>query len=914
MKTRLPNAHSKEKTKHGNSIDSRLSPPAWATRLLRWYCAPHLLEEVQGGLEEEFAFQVRRAGAAKARLDYIGNVIGFIKPFAIKRKNSRYPNSTFKMNLFRHYTTVAFRNVIRQKAFSAINVAGLALGMICCLFIFLWVEDEKAMDNFHEKGKNLYVLYHTISNKGHTAGGYGTPDNFLFNFPTDSGVTDALGELRAAVPEVKLVSTYMTGYELPWGHPETFQVGEKMQKFKGSGAGKDFFNMFSYPILAGDANLALHDISSISISRSMAEFFFDSPQEAIGKSIRYENRLDFVVNAVYENVSPQSSWQFDFLLNWDAQLQKLDFPSHLIFTAFVLDEQSDPALVEIKLTRFLQARTDPNASEKISLGLRPFADQYLYSNFENGRPAEGRMTYVKIFTGVAIFILIIACINFMNLATARSLKRAREVGVRKVVGSSRSSLIGQFFGESILLAFLALIVSILLLQLLLPVFNELTGKQITSPIFKTSYWLVAIGLALITGLIAGSYPALYLSSLKPVRILRGALTFTNSAIWFRKGLVCFQFALSILLLIATIVVTSQTDFLQNTNLGYNRNNVIYIQIEGELNPKYALFKERALKLPGIVMVDRSTEAPHGMGFVVDEKDGFSESNTGDDAINWEGKENVSVGFKPASVGYDFINIMDLQVIDGRSFSKSFATDSSDAFMVNEEAVKQMGMKDPIGKWVSAWNKKGHIIGVLKDYHVSSLREPIDPLLIDVKEYEYFGVIMVRLEPGKTKEGLASIEQVCKEINPNYPFAFQFMDQEYNKLYRSEQVISKLTNAFAVLGIVISCLGLLGLAMFTAEQRTKEIGIRKVLGATIVSIVNLLSKDFIVLVSISFVVAAPVAGYFMNQWLQGFAYRIDLSWWIFAIAGTSALLIALITISIQAIQSAVASPVKSLRSE
>jgi len=893
---------------------SKLSPPGWATRLLQWYCAPQLLEEVQGDLEEEFEFQVRQVGAVKARLDYIRNVIGFIKPFAIKRKKSPHPNSTFRMNMFKHYATVAFRNVIRQKAFSAINVAGLALGMICCLFIFLWVRDEKAVDNFHAKGKNLYLLYQTVANKGQTTGGYSTPFNVVFNFPKDSSVTSALDELMEVIPEVKQCTPYMTGYELPWGHPETFQVGEKMQKFKGSRAGKDFFNMFSYPVLAGDANKALHDISSIAISRSMAEFFFNSPQEAIGKSIRYENRLDFVVNAVYQDVGPRSSWQFEFLLNWDAQIRALDFPSHLIFTAFLLDDRADARLVEKKLNQLFQTRVDPKAPEKVTLGLRPFGDQYLYSNFVNGKPSEGRMTYVRIFTGVAIFILVIACINFMNLATARSLKRAKEVGVRKVVGSSRASLIGQFFGESLLLSFVALIVSVILLQLLLPTFNDLTGKQITSPISMPSYWAAATGLALMTGVIAGSYPALYLSSLRPVRILRGALVFTNSAIWFRKGLVCFQFALSILLLIATIVVTSQTDFVQNTNLGYNRDNVIYIQIEGELNPRYALFKERAMKRPGIAMVDRSTEAPHGMGFVVDEKDGFIETNTGDDAINWEGKENVSVGFKPASVGYDFVDIMNLQVVEGRGFSKSYATDSADAFMVNEEAVRQMGMKNPIGKWVSAWNKKGHIIGVLKDYHMSSLREPIKPLLIDVKEFEYFGVIMVRLEAGRTMEGLAGIEQVCKEINPNYPFVFQFMDQEYNKLYHSEQVITKLTNAFAVLGFVISCLGLLGLAMFTAEQRTKEIGIRKVLGATIISIVNLLSKDFVVLVSISFVVAAPVGGYFMNQWLQGFAYRIDLGWWIFAIAGMSALAIALITISIQAIQSAVASPVKSLRSE
>jgi hypothetical protein len=314
------------------------------------------------------------------------------------------------------------------------------------------------------------------------------------------------------------------------------------------------------------------------------------------------------------------------------------------------------------------------------------------------------------------------------------------------------------------------------------------------------------------------------------------------------------------------------------------------------------------------MVDRSTEAPHAMGFVVDEKDGFSETDSGNDAINWEGKENFSVGFKPASVGFDFVNIMNLKVAEGRSFSKAFATDSSDAFMVNEEAVRQMGMKDPIGKWVSAWNKKGHIIGVLKDYHVSSLREPIKPLIIDVKEYEYFGVIIIRLEPGKTKEGLASMEQVCKEINPNYPFAFQFLDQEYDKLYRSEQVITKLTNTLAALGIAISCLGLLGLAMFKAEQRTKEIGIRKVLGATITNIVNLVSKEFIAIVIFSFLIAAPLAGYLMNQWLQGFAYKIDLSWWIFASAGGVAVLIAMLTISYQAIRAAMMNPVNSLRSE
>jgi putative ABC transport system permease protein len=672
--------------------------------------------------------------------------------------------------------------------------------------------------------------------------------------------------------------------------------------------------MFSYPLIAGDVNTALHDISSIAISRKMAEFFFSSPQEAIGKSIRYENKLDFVVNAVFENVSSQSSLTFDFLINWDSQMKQLDWASPIALTVLQLEESADVALVESKLNQFLQSRLDKNDPEKITVGLAPYGNRYLFSNFVNGKPGEGRMVYVRIFTGVALFILIIACINFMNLATARSMKRAKEVGVRKVVGSSRAGLVSQFFGESILLSFLALLVSVVLIQVLLPLFNDLAGKNINSPITLPAYWLMLIALAFLTGIVAGSYPALYLSALRPTQILKGTLRFANSTIWFRKGLVVFQFTLSIALVIATLVVSNQTHFVQNTNLGYDRENMVYITIEGELNPKYAFFKEQAEKMPGIAMVDRSTEAPHAMGFVVDETDGLKNTDTGADAIKWEGKENVSVGFKPASVGFDFIKTMNLKLAEGRDFSKSFRTDSADAFMVNEEAVKQMGMKNPIGKWISAWNKKGHIIGILKDYHTNTLREPIKPLIIDVKEYEDFGVVIVKLQPGKTEEGLASLTAVCKEINPNYPFEFQFMDQEYDKLYRSEQVITKLTNTFAILGIVISCLGLLGLAMFTAEQRTKEIGIRKVLGATVVNIVNLLSKDFVVLLIISFIIAAPVSGYYMNQWLQGFAYKIELSWWIFAVSGILALGIALITISIQAIQSALINPVKSLKAE
>jgi putative ABC transport system permease protein len=887
-------------------------PPRWATRLLQWYCAPHVSEEIQGDLEEEFDYQVEKFGIKKARQDYIYNVLGFIKPFAIKRRSSSTSTPFLSMNMYKHYLVVAARNVSRYKMFSFLNITGLALGMTCCLFIFLWVNDERGVDNFHANGDRLYNIYQTVRTNSSVTGSYTTPVRYREN-----RTYIPLADIQAAVPEVQYINFYATGYELPWGHSETFQVGEKLHKLEGSRAGKDFFSMFDYPVIAGDEKTALADLSGIAISRKMAAMFFDTPQNAIGKSLRYENRIDFVVTAVFEDVPVNSSLKFDFLINWESHMTRLDWASGNVLTTLQLREGADVKSVEAKINRFVQTQLDKNEPFKIELGLQPYRDQYLVANFVNGKPAGGRIEYIRIFSGVAVFILIIACINFMNLSTARSVKRAKEVGVRKVIGSTRGSLIGQFFGESIVLSFLALLLSLVLLHALLPVFNVFTGKQIVSPLADRSSWFLLPALVIFTGIVAGSYPALFLSSLKPVRILKGVMRFTNSALWFRKGLAVFQFSISIVLLIVTMVISRQTNYIQTSHLGYDRENLIYIRIEGTLSKqdKYLAFKNMAEKMPGIALVDRSSEAPHAMGFVVDDQDGVAETNDiEDDAIKWEGKEKgTSVGFKPVSVGFDFLKIMNLKIAEGRGFSREVTTDTA-AFMINEEAVKQMGIKDPIGKWISAWQKKGHIIGILKDYHTHSLHEPIKPLIVDVKEYEYFGVIMVRTEPGKTKEALASLDQVYKTINPDFPFAYQFLDQEYEKLYRNEQVVTRLSNAFAILAILISCLGLLGLVMFSAEQRTKEFGIRKVLGATVTNIIRLLSQDFLRLVMISFCIATPLAGYAMYLWLQKFAFKIELSWWIFVLSGGIALCIALATICVQAVQSGLTNPVKSLRSE
>jgi predicted permease len=796
--------------------------------------------------------------------------------------------------MLHHYLTVALRSFARQKAFSFINVAGLALGLTGSMLILLWVQDERRVDNFHRDGHALFSVYkRTFTDQG-VEGVHGT--NFALAL-----------ELKRTIPEVQ----YATSYGNPWGYPETFAVGNVAQKMSGNRADSDFFNVFSYELLEGTPESALRGPNDLAISRKMADLFFGSPGRAIGRTIRFQNKQDLLVTAVFENLPVHATHRFDYLMrNPEFDPSTLKGEDVAAFWTFSMNQtflrlrpDADPAAVEKKITRFLDPYVKTRPDFRVELGMQRFGDVYLHSGFVNGKPGGGRIDYVRLFTGVAVFLVLIACINFMNLATARSSRRAKEVGMRKVVGSGRSAIARQFLGEAMLLALFALALSLVLVAVLLPLFNGYTGKQMTLPLGEPAAYAVVLGLAVVTGLVAGSYPALYLSSLQPVQVLKTGLRSGTRAVLFRKGLVVFQFALSILLLIVTLVVSRQTDYVQTKHLGYNRENLLYFQQDGELTKKhtYLHFKERAQRLPGIKLVDISSEAPHAMGFLAE-------------AFDWEGKTpGTKLGFKPTSVGYDFLKIMDLKLVAGRDFSRDRKTDST-AFMVNEEALRRMGMKDPLGKWISAWKKKGTIIGVLKDYHINSLHKPIEPLIVDVKEDLGWSVILVRTQPGQTKQALASLEKLCKELNPGYPFVYSFIDEEYGRMYKSEQLVSKLTNAFSGVAIAISCLGLLGLAMFSAERRRKEIGIRKVLGASTQLIVSLFSREFLGLVAVAFVIAAPVGYYVMGRWLESFAYGVGLAWWMFALAGGAALGLALLTVSVQAVRAALANPVKSLRSE
>ncbi|MFD2933666.1 ABC transporter permease [Spirosoma flavum] len=878
-------------------MNANLKPPRWAQRILENFGDPNTLEETQGDLLELYANWVRTAGERKARWRYVASVLKLLRPLAKPTLSAPYSTPfSLSPDMIRNYFKIAWRNLVRNKGFSSINIVGLALGMACSLLILLWVQDERSVDGFHANGKQLYQVYERQQYDGKIEADY----------LTQGLLAD---ELKRVIPEVQYASS------MEWNNPVTFEAGDKINKMEGTFAGADFFKMFSYPLLQGTPETALNAPNGIAISRKMANQFFGSPEKAIGQQIRYENKDDLQVTAVFENLPANSSQQFDFLRPWEAYIKVNEWVSNWNntnpFTLLQLRPEADPVKVEAKIKDFIYRYKAKDKRFITELGLQSYSEKYLHSTFKNGYLDGGRIEYVRLFSFVAIFILLIACINFMNLATARSTKRAKEVGVRKVVGAVRSALVGQFVGEAMLLTFFSICIAVSLVALILPSFSILTGKHLFLPVSQPIFWATLLGLFVLTGFVAGSYPALFLSSQSPIRVLKGSLRFGAGATTFRKGLVVFQFVLSVMLIIGMIVMYRQTDYVQTKNLGYNRENLIYIPLEGDLAKKYSLFKEEAGKMSGVLSISQMRGTPTIIAH-----------HNGD--FTWPGKDpNVATSFADTPVGYDFVKTMNLIVKEGRDFSKAFGTDSV-GFLVNETALAKIGYKNrnhtnglagsPIGQPLIWGKKQGVIIGVLKDFHFNSMHQTIEPLIMRLDEKRQWGTILVRIEAGKTKEALTSLENVCKELNPKFPFTYQFSDQEYAKLYRSEQVVSQLANYFACLAIFISCLGLFGLATFTAEQRTKEIGVRKVLGASIGSVVTLLSTDFLKLVLIAIIIASPIAWYTMNKWLQGFAYKIDLAWWMFGLAGLLAVSIALLTISFQSIKAALMNPVKSLRSE
>ncbi len=780
-----------------------------------------------------------------------------------------------------HYFKSAFRNFLRHRVSFIINIVGLTTGLACALFIFLWVADELAVDKFHAKDDRLFRVkeYQTYSDYVGTTNS--TPGILAENLKLD-------------YPEIEYAAV------TTWVSDDQFSYEDKFFKEKGWHAGEDFFNIFSFPLLIGNADDVLKDKTAVCISRDMAERFFGSPEEAFGKTLRYVQDRPLQVTGVFENIPPKSTYVFDFVINFEDYKQRNswvnEWGNNGPSTFVVLAEGADPAEVTTKIAGYIAER-DENSN--VELFLKKFSDSYLYGSYSNGVPDGGRIEYVRLFSAIAIFILIIACINFMNLSTARASKRAHEVGVRKAVGAGRNSLIGQYLGESLMISFISLILAVFIVWLGLGTFNEITDKSIAlalSPAMIVGVLLTT----LLTGLLAGSYPALYLSSFRPVVVLKGDIKTSAGELWARRGLVVFQFWLTIVLIVGVSVVYKQVQYVFSKNLGYDQENVVMFVQEGKVDESRNTFLDELERLPGVINAGAIGHSMMGRN-----------SNTS--GLNWPGKSpEERILFENMRVSYDLFETMGFEMAQGRSFSKDFGADSS-KIIFNEAALAIMGLEDPIGQNIRLWDRYDYeIIGIVKDFHFQSLHNDVKPAFFILSKYTWN--IVARLPAGDQRGYLQEIEELYRAFNPGFVFEPEFLNQEYQELYAAEQRVGSLSSYFAGFAILISCLGLFGLAAFTAERRLKEIGIRKVLGATVGNIVVMLSADFTKLVLVATFFALPVAYYLLGKWLEDFEYRISLDWWIFAGAALAAMLIAWITVGSQAFRAANTNPARCLKDE
>lgn len=790
--------------------------------------------------------------------------------------------------MFQNYLNSAWRNFVRNKTFSLINLSGLTLGVTCALLIGLWIMDEYRTDSSLANLDRLYVVTSTAYSGTEVSGSYDTPG--------------MLGEtLPEVMPEVEYACSVADAY---W---RTLAVGDTKVNEPGYYADVDFFKIFSYSLIQGNAETALKDPASIVISHKIADLLFGSPEKAMNQEVLFQDDHNLRVTGVFEDLGPHMSQHFEYLISWKAYKNTHDWVTDWhtdgARTYLVLQKGANLSALEGKL-RYLVKSYDEDYTtlDRTELGLQPYRETYLHSDFENGAIAGGRIDYVRSFGLVAIFVLLIACINFMNLSTARSIKRAKEIGVRKVIGAMRKSLVMQFLIESGLFTVTAVIISLLLVYLLLPGFNQLTGKAIRFPFGNGHFWIDLFLLVLFTALFAGSYPAFLLSSFRPLSIIKGRLRLGPSSGNFRKALVVLQFGLSMIFIVGTLVIGRQVDYMLTSNLGYEKNNLLYLPINGSIATNFDAFEDEALKLPGVESLCPMTQRPVEMENAIEN-------------VRWRGKDpSTKPNFVVLWTGYNYAKTMGITLLKGRDFSPEF--NDSTNYIINEEALKTIGDEDPVGRHLTVGGTRGSIVGVMKNFYFDNMHVPISPLIVRLRNNHWrdWGFVAIRTSVGQTASVIGSLETLLKKLNPDYPLAIEFADQEYADMYRDEQIVGTLSRYFTFLAVIISCLGLLGLIMFSTEQRTREMGIRKVLGAAVSQIILLLAKDFIRLVALATLIASPLAWYISNRWLSGFAYRTPINIWEFITAAGIAVAIAMITIGSHAVKAARANPVESLKSE
>lgn len=784
--------------------------------------------------------------------------------------------------MIRHALKLAVRTFQRHKGSFFINVLGLSTGLACALLIFLWVNDELSIDKYHEKDDRLfYVMEH---------------QQYAGNIMTTMSTPGLLAQsLKEEIPEIEHATTVM------WRDKFTLSVGDKNLKAYGHHAGADFFQIFSYPLLKGEPADVLKDHSSLVISESMAVKMFGSVEAAYQQIVEYEHKDKFKVGGIFKDLPKYSTHEFDVLLPYDKYLAENDWlrnwSSNSPPTMVTLVEGADPSQVDLKIADFVKAR---NEDSNVTLFLKRFSERYLHGRYKNGVLDGGRIEYVKLFSIIAIFILIIACINFMNLSTARGSQRAKEVGVKKTFGVGRSLLIFQYLAESMIVALTSLAFAILLVLLFLPTFNVITDKHIGYD-FSPEILFSFVGIALFTGILAGSYPAFYLSSFKPAKVLKGELKSSLGELWARKGLVVFQFALSVVLIVSVLVVYQQITFVQSKNLGYDKDHLVHFSMDGKLADQPEAFLTRAKNLPAIVSIATTSHDLVGQ-------------NNNTSGLQWEGKNPTDrILFENVSVGYDLLETIGVELVKGRFFAKEYGQDTSKVIF-NEEGIKVMGFTDPLGKVIKLWEEYDlEIVGVVKNFHFQSLHEQVKPLFFRLNP-ENTWVMMAKLKGGQEMEGIAELKNLYEEFNPGFPFEHTFVDENYAAQYAAEQRVSTLSRYFAGLAILISCLGLFGLAAFTGERRKKEIGVRKVLGASITNIVWLLTSDFTRLTLTAILIGLPLSYYLVKNWLSRFEYQIDLPYWYFILAGFVLLLISWLTVSTQAFKAARVHPTQSIKEQ
>lgn len=793
--------------------------------------------------------------------------------------------------MVQHYLRIAIRSFQRHKASFLINLFGLSTGLACAFLIYLWVNDELHFDKFHARDSQLYQVME--KNK--------INDEIHVNDGTQGMLAEAM---KKDLPEVEASVTVLSLKS--FGTYLQMRASDKVLKSTGIFAGRDFFRMFSFNLLQGRADQVLNNKNGMVITEDMAAKLFGGTDKAMGQTISWEmlgKKEESTVTGVVANPPPNSSMDFDFILTHDLLINDIwtngqkwwnEGPA----TYLLLKKGTDVAAFDGKIANFVKKYFDKTM---FTLFVRPYSSGYLYGRYENGVQAGGRIEYVRIFSIVALFILVIASINFMNLSTAKASRRAKEVGIKKVMGSTRAGLVYQFLGEAVLTAFLSLSLAVFMVIALLPVFSQVTGKHLAVT-FSLPVISVMLGITLVTGVLAGSYPAFYLSSFRPILVLKGKLRNSTVELLTRKGLVVFQFAISLVLIVSMIVIYRQVAYVQSKNLGYDREHVVYFEKEGAVAGSTDAFLTQLRSVPGVVSASTMEQN-------IAQKD-LGSSTYG---IYWPGKgKDVHVNFGVRALNYGLTETLGIQVKEGRSFSSAFGGEDS-KLLINETAARIMGLQHPVGATINMWDQDRTIVGVVKDFHVTSLHEAILPMVFYFNP-EHASTVMVRLAASQEKEALSKMTDLYKRFNPGYVFEYKFLDETYQALYVGEQRVSLLSRYFAALAILISCLGLSGLAAFNAESRTKEMGIRKVLGASVGNITMLLSRNFISLIVLSMLIAFPFTWWLMHAWLAGFAYKTDIGWGIFALAGASLMLIALLTVCYQSIKAAVINPAESLRTE